>query len=174
MHEKQSPGESCLEFLNKKVVLLDRLKLAGMGESFPPKLLRIAVIRGLNEKYRHVTTLMDENDDSCDIKKIYQILLQHGVRAEKANLQNGLPVPAQYAGAAMTTVGRTMEQPAIADLLKKIAFLEKKIDDGKKTFTGMCHKCHQYGHKARDCPTKTSGVAAMAFGQFGDQGIAHF
>lgn len=86
-HEKQHPGESCLEFLNKKVVLLDRLKLAGMGESFPPKLFRIAVIRGLSEQYRHVTTLLDENDESCDIKKIRQILLQHGVRNFELNFE---------------------------------------------------------------------------------------
>lgn len=168
-HKKQHPEESCLEFLNKKVVLLDRLKLAGMGESFPPKLLRIAVIRGLNEKYRHVTTLLDENDESCDIKKIRQILLQHGVRAEKAISREGLPSPALITGSAMAAVGAAIggavRQPTIADLLNKIAALEKKIDGGKRAFTGTCHKCHQYGHKARDCPANNYGVAAAAVGR---------
>ena len=164
-HEKQYPGESCLEFLNKKVALLDRLKLAGMGESFTPKMLRIAVIRGLGGQYRHVTTLMDENDESCDIKKIRQILLQHGVRAEKANFQDGLPAPVHTAGAAMSAAGSIMGQPTVAELMKKISILEKKLDGDSKPFAGICYNCHQYGHRRHQCPSKTSGVVAMAPGR---------
>ena len=69
----------------------------------------------------------------------------------------------------MVAVGSAVGQPTISDLLNKIATLEKKIGGGTRAFTGICHKCHQHGHMARNCPN--SGVAAAAIGRADGLGI---
>lgn len=123
-------------------------KLKSMGKQIDDELLAVLMLRGLTEDYRPFRMAVENTaTDKLKMETMKQKLLQEGYRMSTDMKVSAVAFAAKHKG-NKSSLQSSGERSGTGSR-KKAGFDINKV---------RCHKCHEFGHMARDCPEKCVNV----------------